>query len=103
MAIDIQLRGAVENDLLIFFEQQLDPAANRMAAFTASNPADRDTFMAKWAKILADPTIVLQTVLADGQVAGSVLSHRWFGEPEVSYWLGKPFWGKGIATRALAA
>ena len=25
------------------------------------------------------------------------------GKPEVTYWLGKEFWGQGIATRALAA
>ena len=51
--------------------------------------------------ILADETIIIQTILFDGQVAGHILSHVWFGEPEVSYWLGKEFWGKGIAAMAL--
>ena len=27
----------------------------------------------------------------------------WFGELEVTYWLGKAYWGRGIATQALAA
>lgn len=52
-------------------------------------------------KILADETIFVQTILCDGQVAGSVLSYRMEGEPEVSYWLGREFWGKGIAAWAL--
>jgi RimJ/RimL family protein N-acetyltransferase len=34
-------------------------------------------------------------------VAGYVLVHSWFGNPEITYWLGREYWGKGIATRAL--
>lgn len=97
----ILLRDIAEADLPIFFDYQLDPEANHMAAFTAKNPADRDAFTAHWAKILGDDTNMAKTILFDGQVAGNVLSFEQFGEPEVSYWIGKPFWGKGIATRAL--
>jgi RimJ/RimL family protein N-acetyltransferase len=32
-----------------------------------------------------------------------VLSYEDDGKPEVSYWLGKAFWGQGIATQALKA
>lgn len=47
MTGDITLRDVNEGDLPIFFEQQLDPDANQMAAFTAPrDPADRDAFMA---------------------------------------------------------
>ena len=96
------LREMSEEDLPIFFAQQLDASANWMAAFTAKEPTDRAAFMAHWAKIRADEAILIKTILFDGQVAGYVTSHGWFGEPEVSYWLGKEYWGKGIATRALA-
>lgn len=99
----VLLRDVAPDDLSIFFEQQLDPAANYMAAFTAKDPTDREAFTAHWAKVMADHSIVIKTILYDGQVAGSVLSHGWFGEPEISYWIGKEYWGKGIATRALAA
>jgi len=34
---------------------------------------------------------------------GHVLRFDAAGHPEVSYWLGKDYWGQGIATRALAA
>jgi RimJ/RimL family protein N-acetyltransferase len=103
VAGDIHLRDVVAGDLPIFFDQQLDPDANHMAAFTAGNPADWDAFMARWARILDDPDITKQTILCDGQVAGHVLRYEESGRPEVSYWLGKSYWGRGIATTALVA
>ena len=42
------------------------------------------------------------SILRDGQVAGYILSWEMEGEREVGYWLGKEYWGKGIATQALA-
>jgi RimJ/RimL family protein N-acetyltransferase len=98
----VLLREISESDLPIFFEQQLDPEANYMAAFTAKDPEDRTAFTEHWAKILADETITLRTILFEGFVAGHIVSHGWFGEPEISYWIGKEFWGRGIATRALS-
>lgn len=95
------LRPVVETDLQIFFQQQLDPQANFMAAFVSKNVADRASFDAKWTRILADPDIAIRTILANEQVAGYVLHHSWFGDPEVTYWLGREFWGQGIASRAL--
>lgn len=99
---DIQLRDVIDSDLPIFFEQQLDPQANYMAAFTAKNPADRKAFDAHWARILSDETILIKTILFEGQVAGSVLKYEQEGVPEVSYWLGKEYWGRGFATQALS-
>ena len=46
---DVQLRDVADGDLPIFFEHQLDPDANHMAAFTAR---DRDDFTAHWTRIL---------------------------------------------------
>ena len=103
MANEITLRDVRDDDLPVFFEQQLDPEANYMAAFTSRDPTDRDAFMTHWARIRADETTVNQTVLCDGQVAGSVARFEDFGQPEVTYWLGREFWGRGIATKALAA
>ena len=100
---DVRLRDVTDEDLPIFFVQQLDPEANRMAAFTAKDPADRQAFAAHWARILGDETVVNKTVVVDGQVAGHVASFEHLGEPEVSYWLGPQFWGRGIATMALTA
>ena len=100
----VQLRDVIESDLPILFEQQLDPDANYMAAFTARDPTDRDAFMAHWARILNDKTTTNQTILFNGQVAGSVACYKdeEFGEMEITYWIGKEYWDKGIATRALS-
>jgi RimJ/RimL family protein N-acetyltransferase len=92
-----------EADLPIFFEQQLDPTANHMAAFTARDPSDKDAFMAHWTKLLADDTITKRTILFGGQIAGNIVCFEWDGKPEVGYWIGREYWGKGIATNALSA
>lgn len=98
---EVQLRDIAPDDLPIFFEQQRDTEANYMAAFTSKNPEDRSAFDAHWQKILTNDAIIKQTILHNEKVAGHVLQFEQFGEPEVSYWIGKDFWGKGIATRAL--
>jgi RimJ/RimL family protein N-acetyltransferase len=74
-----------------------------MAAFTSGDPSNREAFMAHWRRIMAKPTVTNRTVLVDGQVAGSVASYvdAEFGKREVTYWLGKEFWGQGVATAAL--
>jgi RimJ/RimL family protein N-acetyltransferase len=103
MKNDVILRDTTEDDLPIFFEQQLDLEANYMAAFTARDPTDKDAFTAHWAKILGDITKINKTVLHDDQVAGYVACFEQFGEWEVCYWIGKEFWGRGLATEALSA
>jgi RimJ/RimL family protein N-acetyltransferase len=98
---ELLLRDSVNEDLLIFFEQQLNKESNYMAAFTAKDPTNQEAFTTHWHRILADETVILKTIIFDGQVAGSVSSYEDEGKPEVTYWLGKEFWGKGIATWAL--
>lgn len=72
-----------------------------MADLPARN---RDDFIALWGRILANDGIVKGTVLLDEQVAGNIVSFlENDGRREVGYWLGRDFWGKGIATRALTA
>jgi len=95
---NILLRDVIKSDLPIFFEQQLDPEATAMAAFPSR---DRETFDAHWAKIMPNESNIMQTIEVDGQVAGNMLSWEQSGKREVGYWLGKEFWGKGIATEAL--
>jgi RimJ/RimL family protein N-acetyltransferase len=98
---NIVLREVQAEDLPLFFAHQLDPEAIYMAAFTAKDPTDQRAFMAHWTAILGDAT-TNRTILVEGQVAGSVSSYEeTAGHPEVTYWLGKPYWGKGIATAAL--
>lgn len=99
MSDSIQLRNVVESDLPILFEHQADPIANQMAAFPAR---DRDAFMAHWTKILKITSNVIRTVVYNGQIAGTVMCFKRDGKREVGYWIGREYWGKGIATHALA-
>ena len=102
MSPKILLRNVIQTDLPIFFQQQLNPKANYMAAFTAKNPADQTAFSAHWARILGDEDNITKTIVVDGQVAGYVASYEEeAGRTEVTYWLGKDFWGRGVATIAL--
>jgi RimJ/RimL family protein N-acetyltransferase len=65
-------------------------------------PRDRDAFMAHWTTILGDASVVVRTVVLDGEVAGNVV-FEFEGRREVGYWIGRGFWGKGVATTALRA
>jgi len=99
MIDQVLLRNIEASDLPIFFEHQRDPVANQMAAFPAR---DREAFMVHWAKIMKDDSVILKAILFEGQIAGNVLSFVMAGEREVGYWIGREFWGRGIATQALS-
>ena len=99
--MSLELREVADADLPIFFEQQLDPEANWMAAFTGKDPADREAFERHWERVRREPEIVMRTIVGDDQVAGHVSSYIEEGEPEITYWLGRAFWGRGIASQAL--
>jgi RimJ/RimL family protein N-acetyltransferase len=96
--MEVQLRNVINGDLPILFEHQADRVANQLAAFPAR---DGDSFMAHWAKILTNEANLILTVLYDGQVAGTVMSFEMEGKREVGYWIGREYWGNGIATQAL--
>ena len=101
---EVILRDVAEADLPIFFEHQRDPAANYMAAFTARDPTNRDAFTAHWKRILNDDTVIVKTIEFQGDVVGSVAKFvdEEFGKPEITYWIGKEYWGMGLATKALS-
>ncbi len=98
----ILLRKVMDNDLPNFFGHQEDPDANQMAAFTSRDPSDQEAFNSHWQKIMVDETVIIRTIIYQGQVVGYVLSYIDEGNPEAGYWIGKEFWGRAIATKALA-
>jgi RimJ/RimL family protein N-acetyltransferase len=99
MTHDVALRDVQQSDLPVFFEQQLDPEATRMAAFP---PRAHAEFMAHWTRIMADEATILRTIVFRGEVAGNIVAWEQAGERKVGYWLGKEYWGKGIASAGLA-
>jgi RimJ/RimL family protein N-acetyltransferase len=104
MDTDVLVRDVTAADVPIFFEQQQDPEAQRMVGHPTEGSADPVAFAAKWDRILADAGSIKKTVLVQGRVAGNILSFlaSWSGRREVGYWLGREYWGKGVATAALA-
>ena len=94
------IRDAVEADIPIFFEHQRDPESMDMAKMPAR---DEEAFTAHWREnILANDEGTAKTILCDGEVAGNILVFDRDGKRLVGYWIGREFWGKGLATRALA-
>jgi RimJ/RimL family protein N-acetyltransferase len=98
--MEVALREVHDSDLPVFFRQMNDPEAVRMAAFTAKDPADWHAFDARWERIRSSDDVA-RTVLVDGDVVGSAAVYGEPGEREVTYWIDRAYWGRGIATAAL--
>jgi RimJ/RimL family protein N-acetyltransferase len=99
MSDGVRLRDVAETDLVGFFEQEHDAEALRRSRFT---PRPREAFMAHWtSSILGDSTVFVQTVTVDDEPAGHVVA--WWEGPRrfIGYWLGRPYWGRGVGTAAL--
>ncbi|MGW9119437.1 GNAT family N-acetyltransferase [Streptomyces sp. NPDC055663] len=99
----VALREVRADDLPLFFAFMSDPESVRTAAFTSEDPTDRHAFDAHWQRILADGSIVMRTVLADGTVIGNAGVYGPPGDRQVTYWIDRALWGRGLATAALSA
>lgn len=98
-----ELRELRDEDLDVLFGQWADPVAAHMAAFTAPDHMDRGAFERRWSRLRADETVMNRVIVVEGEVAGTIGSWGEPGEREVTYWIGRSHWGKGIATCALEA
>ena len=97
----IALRPIEDADLDALFDQMRDPESVAMAAFTAEDPADRDAFDVHMARVRNAPGTTNRVITCDGQVVGSIASFAFGDETEVTYWIDRSAWGRGIASRAL--
>ena len=93
------LREIVEADLPALYEYECDPEAAAMAGFPSRN---RDAFMAHWAKTLANDSALTMAIVSEGEVAGNIGCWESEGQRFVGYWIGREYWGRGLATQALA-
>jgi len=99
MTQNVTLRVLYESDLPVFFEHQNDKGAEEMVGLPLR---ERDDFIDHWQKVMANPSIILRTILYENEIAGYLCSFiKEADEREVGYQLGRAYWGKGIATQAL--
>jgi RimJ/RimL family protein N-acetyltransferase len=92
------LRQVRDSDIDSFYLQQADPESAAMAAFTSR---DRVASFARWREIMANPEITARTIVLGDRVAGHVVSWQDGGHRELGYWVGREFWGRGVATAAV--
>jgi RimJ/RimL family protein N-acetyltransferase len=97
----VLLRPVEDRDLDKLYEQATDAASIRMAAFTARNQQDRSAFLERTSRLRADPSVSHRLIEVDGAVAGTIGSFRMDDQLEVTYWVDRSQWGKGIASEAL--
>lgn len=98
---NILLRPTVVAELERFFTFQLDKEAIHLAAFTPKDPTDKTAYLTKYAKLLNEPTVHMRTILADDIIIGSISKFEIEGHAEITYWIDRNFWGRGIGTTAL--
>src|SRR6266850_6302275 len=95
------LREIEDDDLGVLFEHSSDRDAIRMAAFTSPEFDDRTSFERRWARLRSDSSTTNRVIEIDGRVVGHIASFDLEGRREVTYWIGREDWGRGIATRGL--
>ena len=101
MTAEIRLRDTVPSDFSIFCALQADPLSSKMAAF-GTKDADADALAERWRRAASDAAMTLKTIVEEEKVVGFVASFAREGKPQVTYWVARSHWGRGIATAALA-
>ena len=94
------LREIEDRDLDVLFEHWTDRDAIRMAAFTSPDQNDRTALSdggRGWERRVYDEQGRRDRRSSRGSDSGFDLE----GHREVTYWIGREDWGRGIATRAL--
>ncbi len=99
--LDIKLRPTEIADLETLFEFQLDKEGGYLAAFMPKDPTDKSAYLDKYTKLLNDQTVNNQTIILDNVIVGSIAKFVMEGETEITYWIGRKYWGQGIATKTL--
>ena len=99
--INIELTRTVKEDLDLLFQFQLDKEANYLAAFTSKDHDNKTAYIEKYSKFLTDPTKNLRTIKMNNEIVGSISKFVMEGDNEITYWIDKKYWGKGVGTAAL--
>jgi len=97
---DVVLSELDKRDYPVLYQQHSDAEAQFQAAGGAAHKseAEHTAHLERVTKGGAQ----IKTTLHEGHVAGYVASFNRFGKREISYWIGREFRGKGIASKAVA-
>ncbi|HWV71562.1 MAG TPA: GNAT family N-acetyltransferase [Pseudosphingobacterium sp.] len=98
---DIVLKQTEVTDLEYFFQFQLNKEAGYLAAFMPKNWADKTAFLEKYRELLKKPTVAMRTIFVGETVVGSISKFEMDGRAEITYWIDRKFWGRGIGTKAM--
>jgi RimJ/RimL family protein N-acetyltransferase len=97
----VELREMRDEDHDAVFEMMRDADAIAMAAFTASDPDDRESFTVWLARNRSLSGVLQFVVTENGRFAGTAASFPVGSDREVTYWIARHAWGRGVATEAL--
>lgn len=97
----VSLRPIEDRDLDALYAQAVDPESIRLAAFTPAQQADREAFLNRMSRLRTDQSVTCLAIDVDGTAVGSIGAFHIEDELEVTYWVDRAHWGKGIATAAL--
>ena len=97
----IELRPLDDDDLDAIFEMMRDRESVAMAAFTGADPDDRAAFDAWITRQRASDDVQFFVVTEDGGFAGTAGVFTVDGDREVTYWIARHAWGRGVAAEAL--
>jgi hypothetical protein len=99
--MNVSLRPVEDRDLDTIYQQMTDPESVRMAAFTAEDQTDRRAFLNRMSRLRADTSLSFRVIDVDGAIAGTIGSFRIDDQHEVTFWVDRALWGKGVASAAL--
>src|SRR4051794_14212231 len=99
--MNVLLRPVEDRDIDAIYQQVTDPESVGMAAFTAEDQTDRGAFLDRISRLRADASVSFRVIDVDGAIAGTIGSFRIDDRPEVTFWVDRNQWGKGIAGAAL--
>lgn len=93
------LREVTEGDIEVFYAHQCDPDGCAMAGIP---PRTCEGHRSHWQQLRADSAVVARAIEFENETVGNIVSFvTGDGEREVGYWIGKQYWGRGLATAAL--
>ena len=99
--MNVSLRPIEDRNLDTIYPHVTDPESIRRAGFTAEDQTDRHAYLNRMSRVRADTSVTKRVIDVDGAIAGTIASFRIDDQPELTYWVDRAHWGKGIARAAL--